>query len=601
MQKMLDQFADAASSEGFATANLASAGSALDSTIHAMSATMGLSPIALSLAWMDWGMHLASSPGRQMELTVAGLRQMQSLLAADMKELEKKELSEKDLDAKEVAAKEADANGLDAWKKWPTLWQNGLQAAQDWCNQAAQVKGVSPHHVKMNQFFMGQMFAMMAAKNWPASNPEVWQATWASGGQNLLRGEQNWLQDQLRDQLHVPHEEGTVQYRPGKEVALTAGHVVYRNHLIELICYSPQTPEVHPEPIFIVPSWIMKYYILDLSPHNSMVNYLVQQGHQVFILSWNNPDAADRDLSMEDYLQLGIFDALQAIAKISGKAPVHAVGYCLGGTLLAIAAAALARTVKVKDADKMATLASVSLLAAQTDFAEPGEMGVLIDDSQVQMIEDLMAQTGYMTGAQMAGSFQFLNSRDLVWNKRLREYWLGVRDVGTDMMAWNADVTRLPARMHGEYLHQFFLENALAEGEYLVEGKPVSLLDIRQPLFVVGTVRDQVSPWHSVFKVLRLTRTEVTFLLASGGHNAGIVSEPGHPKRSYQIHTHPLQESTFSPEAWQQAMPVQQGSWWPAWQAWLATRSSAKRKSKPVAKQFQLQAAPGSYVMKKYD
>lgn len=556
----------------------------LDSTVHATNSAMGLSPIGLCLAWLDWGMHLASSPGRQMELGIAALQQAKTVLAQT------------------PALGQASEGGLSVANPLPQLWDSYLQAAQAWCNDAARVKGVSPQHVKQNQFFMGQVFAMLAAKNWPITNPEIWQATWQSGGKNLWQGEQNWLHDQLH--LHSEQDSSAKdapQYRPGKEVAITPGHVVFRNHLIELLCYTPQTPKVHPEPVLIVPSWIMKYYILDLSPHNSMVNYLVQQGHQVFILSWNNPDAADKDLGMEDYLHLGIFDALRAIGQICGQAPVHTAGYCLGGTLLAIAASALARPAKVQDAALLPALASVTLLAAQTDFTEPGDMSVLIDDSQVQMIEDLMAQTGYLTGAQMAGSFQFLNSRDLVWNKRLREYWLGVRDAGTDMMAWNADVTRLPARMHGEYLHRFFLENALAEGEYEVEGEPVSLLDIRQPMFVVGTVRDQVSPWHSVYKVLRQTRSEVTFLLASGGHNAGIVSEPGHPKRSYQMHLHRLQDPAISAEAWQKSMPIQQGSWWPAWQQWLASHSSAPRKSQVLPKQYQLHAAPGEYVLKKFD
>ncbi|MBI3229547.1 MAG: polyhydroxyalkanoic acid synthase [Burkholderiales bacterium] len=556
-----------------------SATSKLDSAIHTMGAVMGLSPIALSLAWLDWGMHLASSPGRQMELGVAALKKAQSFVA---------ELPEK------IPPQE---NSIDGAKFVLGQWDRVMQAWREWGADACKVQGVSPHHMQMNQFFMGQIFELMASKNWPATNPDIWQATLESGGRNLWQGEQNWLRDRRR--IHSP--EDPTPYRPGHEVAITPGQVVYRNHLIELICYTPQTATVHPEPLLIVPSWIMKYYILDLSPHNSMVKYLVQQGHQVFILSWNNPDAADRDLGMEDYLQLGVFDALAAIKEICGEVAVHSAGYCLGGTLLAIAASALARPEKVSKAKRLPSLASVTLLAAQTDFAEPGEMGVLIDDSQVNMIEDLMAQTGYMTGAQMAGSFQFLNSRDLVWNKRLREYWLGVRDAGTDMMAWNADVTRLPARMHGEYLHQFFLENALAEGKYLVEGKPVSLQDIRQPMFVVGTARDQVSPWRSVYKILRLARTDICFLLASGGHNAGIVSEPGHAKRSYQMHHHHLQDASISADSWPQQMATQEGSWWPAWQQWLAARSSPQAKVKPLAAKYQLQAAPGSYVLKKFD
>lgn len=548
------------------------AGEQLDQTIHALASTftMGLSPIAISLAMIDWALHLASSPGRQMELAVAALQDMQEFV----KNLPPETTSEQQM----------------------AILQSTRELVLTWWQKACEVRGVSPHHQHMNRFFLRQWFDMYSPQNWPWGNPEIWETAWRTGGRSLWQGEQNWLED-LR-KAGVP--EKPAQFRPGIEVAITPGEVVYKNHLMELIRYTPQTAQVYPEPVLIIPSWIMKYYILDLSPQNSMVRYLVSQGHQVYILSWNNPDAADRNLGMEDYLHLGVFAALQAIARISGKQKVHSAGYCLGGTLLAIAAAALARPGKVRDSAGMPELASVTLLAAQTDFTEPGEMEVLIDDSQVQMIEDLMAQTGYMTGAQMAGSFQFLNSRDLIWNKKLREYWLGVRDAGTDMMAWNADVTRLPERMHGEYLHQFFLENALAQGKYKVEQKPVALQDIRQPMFVVGTVRDQVSPWRSVYKILRMVRTEVSFLLASGGHNAGIVSEPGHPKRSYQVHLHQPQDAAIGDAEWAQQMEVVPGSWWPAWQTWLRERSGALQAAPKLPADMHLQAAPGSYVMKKF-
>ena len=224
-------------------------------------------------------------------------------------------------------------------------------------------------------------------------------------------------------------------------------------------------------------------------------------------------------------------------------------------------------------------------------------MGVLIDDSQVQMLEDLMRDTGYMTGAQMAGSFQFLNSRDLVWNKRLQSYLMGVKDAGTDMMAWNADVTRLPARMHGEYLRQFFIDNQLAQGEYLVERKPVSLLDIRVPMFAVGTVKDTVSPWRSVYKIHNLVRADVTFLLVAGGHNAGIVSEPGHARRSFRMHTHTHDDPMQSPEEWQTGLKDLDGSWWPTWHQWLAGRSGPMQ-APPVMRSGL--AAPGKYVHKRY-
>jgi polyhydroxyalkanoate synthase len=345
----------------------------------------------------------------------------------------------------------------------------------------------------------------------------------------------------------------------------------------------------------------MKYYILDLSPANSMVRWLVSQGHTVFILSWRNPDESDALVSFDDYLELGVFDPLAAIARLVPGEAVHAAGYCLGGTLLAIGAAALAREDGIERADALPRLASVSLLAAETDFTEPGEMGVMIDESQVAMLEDLMAERGFLTGAQMAGSFTYLHSRELVWSHQLRTLWLGQRDEPNDLMAWNADVTRMPATMHSQYLRRLYLHNDLAEGRYEVEGAPVSLADIRQPVFAVGTEKDHVAPWRSVYKLHRLTDTDLTFALASGGHNAGIVSEPGHPRRSYAIAERVHESHWQSPDEWLQHATRHDGSWWPAWSAWLVAHGSGRRvKPRAPIVDEGLGAAPGRHVLVRY-
>jgi polyhydroxyalkanoate synthase len=345
----------------------------------------------------------------------------------------------------------------------------------------------------------------------------------------------------------------------------------------------------------------MKYYILDLSPHDSMVRYLVQQGHTVYMLSWRNPDAADHDLSMDDYLRLGVFDALRAIGKLSAKPqPVHAMGYCLGGTLLAIAAAALGRNGDVAGKDEMPPLKSLTLLAAQTDFSEPGELGLFIDESQLDFLDDITRGQGYLTGEQMAGSFQFLHSRDLVWTRRMREYLMGEREQRSDLMAWNADTTRMPARMHHEYLTTLYLQNALATSSYRVDGFAVSLADVRLPIFLVGTERDHISPWRSVYKLHHLCDAEITFVLTSGGHNAGIVSEPGHVNRSYRIDMRPAQGAWFECEQWLHQAPRHEGSWWPAWHAWLAARSSPAKRALPIPASAALGEAPGQYVLQRY-
>ena len=384
---------------------------------------------------------------------------------------------------------------------------------------------------------------------------------------------------------------------PARAVALTPGKVVFRNRLIELIQYEPTTPRVDAQPLLIVPSWIMKYYILDLTPDDSLVRYLVGEGHTVFMVSWKNPGSDDRDLGMEDYLQLGVLAAVQAVRECRPGVGIHAAGYCLGGTLLAIAAALLG----ARPGNPFATL---TLLAGQVDFHEPGELGLFIDESQIAFLEDLMAERGYLDGRQMAGAFQLINSKDLVWSKLVHEYLMGAQTPITALRAWNADATRLPARMHSEYLRRLYLHNDLAEGRYPAQGGPVSLADIQVPLFVVATERDHVSPWRSVYKVQRLVRAPVSFVLTSGGHNVGIVNPPAgplaHPQASYRFDTHAPGAAPADPQAWLQAAPSFQGSWWTCWHRWLAAHATGQVKAKPVAGRVaaggEPLAAPGTYV-----
>ena len=415
--------------------------------------------------------------------------------------------------------------------------------------------------------------------------------TLREGGWNLVRGARNFAEDWTRA-INGKTPVGAEAFAAGKNVAVTPGKVVFSNRLIELIQYAPTTAKTRPEPVLIVPAWIMKYYILDLSPENSLVKYLVDQGFTVFMISWKNPDQQDRYLGMEDYRKLGVMAALDAAAAIVPGERVHSVGYCIGGTLLSIAAAAMAR-----DGDER--LKSVTLFAAQTDFDEAGELMLFINESQIAFLEDMMWEKGYLDAKQMAGAFQMLRSNDLIWSKLVRDYLMGERQKMTDLMAWNADATRMPYRMHSEYLRRLFLNDELAEGHYLVDGKPVVLSDIRVPLFVVGASRDHVAPWRSVFKIHLLTETEVTFLLTSGGHNVGIVSPPTRDIASYQVATREVGGHYHDPDSWIALAQRKPGSWWPEWSRWLQARSGdAKAPPTMGAPGYApIAEAPGLYVL----
>jgi polyhydroxyalkanoate synthase len=297
---------------------------------------------------------------------------------------------------------------------------------------------------------------------------------------------------------------------------------------------------------------------------------------------------------MEDYRRLGVMAALDAVSAIVPQAGIHATGYCLGGTLLAIAAAAMAR-----DGDRR--LQSITLLAAQTDFTEAGELTLFIDEDQVRFLENVMAEKKYLDGKQMSGAFQLLRSNDLFWSAAVHEYLMGERPPMIDLMAWNADTTRMPSRMHAEYLRHLFLHNDLVEGRYEAGGKAVSLRDIHSPIFAVSTLTDHVAPWRSVYKIQMLTDADVTFVLSNGGHNAGIVSEPGHPRRHFQIATRKENDTYIDPDSWRASAPRKEGSWWPCWRDWLDSRSSKKTvpplMGAPGRNDPPLADAPGTYVL----
>lgn len=555
----------------------------------------GISPISLALAWTDWALHLAASPGSQARIWTSavtqGMRWSQDAAQAWAGKTPDAPLPLND------ALNRDSRFGHSAWHQWP--WRSLATANvawEAWWKGASGLRGMQSHSRHQMDFYGRQMLDMWSPGNWLMTNPQALESAWRTQGQSMAQGWQLAMQDWRARQDPASVEAAGVEIGPGHGLAMTPGEVVFRNGLIELIQYAPTTKQVAESPVLIVPSCIMKYYILDLSPHNSMVKWLVGQGHTVYIVSWRNPDEDDALTTMDDYVRDGVLAALDRV-HADTHAPVHLMGYCLGGTFAAIAAAVLGGG----DHPDAPPLASLSLLAAEVDFSEPGDMGVLIDEAQVRLLEDMMAQQGFLTGRQMAASFQFLHARDLVWSSQTRRWLLGQEEVPNDLMVWNADVTRLPAVMHSQYLRTCFLHNDLAAGRYLHDGQPISLRDIRIPVFAVGTVKDHVAPWRSVYKIHQLVSADVTFALTSGGHNAGIVSEPGHAGRTVDWGHTPASAPWRTPDEWVSQATRQDGSWWPLWSAWLWDHGSSKRvPARQPRHDPRLGAAPGTYVFVRY-
>jgi polyhydroxyalkanoate synthase subunit PhaC len=540
-------------------------------------------------AWSDWWLGLSTKPELQIALA-------QSAVAAGI-----------DTWRYAVAAAQAASGSAEAasdgetpfagngWNLWPfNVYARAHAHLKKWSSQAlGAVNDLSPASTLRLELLRRWVLDAASPAHYLLTNPELLAQTAAEGGQNLLRGVQYWLED-VAQMLEGRGAHGTENFRVGAKVAVTPGKVVMRNSLIELIQYSPQSASVHAEPVLITPAWIMKYYVLDLSPQNSLVKFLLERGHTVFMISWRNPTGADRELAMSDYVELGFRAALDAVSAIVPRQRVHTVGYCIGGTLLSIAAAALAR-----EGDER--IASITLLAAQTDFSEPGELSVFISPNQLSALEVQMQRDGVLHSQSMSAAFALLRSSDLIWAPAINQYLRGQRGSMNDLMAWNADGTRMPCRMHSEYLTRLYLHNELSTGHYTVDGPNIDLKQLTVPMFVVGTETDHVAPWQSVFKTHALTRSgDYTFLLTSGGHNAGIVSGAVNPKRRHRLLR--WQGSTDSgPTAFFHDAELRAGSWWSSWQQWLADRSTPAKVAPPplgnaAAGYPAIADAPGEYV-----
>ncbi|HAT1911516.1 TPA: alpha/beta fold hydrolase [Legionella pneumophila] len=540
--------------------------------------TLGISPAALGSSYSTWLWQLAQSPEVLWELALYPFLHANDCINNII-------CVERAADGKDVRFKK------DSWQPMPwRLLAEGFLQVEDWWRRATNIPGLPRQVERTVSFWVCQCLDSVSPSNFVWSNPDLFHEAIRTNGLNLLKGSQIAMEDWLEKLTGAPPT-GSENFIPGKDVAVTAGRVVFQNHLIELIQYEAQTKTVYKEPILILPAWIMKYYILDLSPHNSLVKWLVKQGHTVFIISWRNPDKEDCDLGMDDYYRLGAMAAIDMVSTILPETKINLMGYCLGGTLAMITASMMGRYEDER-------LNCLTLLAAQGDFSEAGELMLFVNESQVDFLKSMMWEQGYLDTKQMAGSFQMLRAYDLIWSKMVQDYMHGMRRGMIDLTAWNADATRMPYKMHSEYLEKLFLNNDFAEGRYMVEGKSVAAENIQCPIFAVSTKKDHVAPWQSVYKIHLMTEENVTFVLTGGGHNAGIISEPGHSGHAYHVHERKKGDAYLNPTNWLEIAEKREGSWWREWHDWLVQQSTKKRILPPVLN-TSLPSAPGTYVLQK--
>ena len=465
--------------------------------------------------------------------------------------------------------------------------QSYLIAARHIQQAVAKVEGLPPESEKKVAFFTRQYVDALAPSNFLMTNPQVLRETLHSGGQNLVRGLNNLLADIEKGggQLRISMTDETA-FQLGRNVATTPGKVVYQTALMQLIQYQPTTEQVYKRPLVIIPPWINKYYILDLREKNSFIRWALAQGHSVFVLSWVNPDASLAQKGFDDYMREGALAAFDAVEKATGEREVNVIGYCLGGTLLGATLGYLSNKSQNR-------VASATFFVSLLDFSQPGELGVFIDEAQVASLEKKMNERGYLEGSEMAGTFNLLRANDLVWSFVVNNYLLGKDPFPFDLLYWNADSTRMPARMHSFYLRNMYIKNLLGQpGGIELDGVPIDLGAVTTPSYFVSTVEDHIAPWQSTYKGAKYLGGPVRFVLGGSGHIAGIVNPPAAKKYHYWVND-ALPET---PDAWFSGAQQIPGSWWEDWQAWIDRLNGGEKVPARVPRN-PLEDAPGSYAM----
>ena len=549
----------------------------------------GSDPMKLGEAFMEMTSRMMADPGQVLEAQLDLWQQYLTLWSNSTQRFMGKTTEPL------IQPDRADKRFKDAaWNEiqvFDYLKQSYLLTAQWLQRTVHKVEGLDEKTARKVDFYTRQFVDAMAPSNFVLTNPEVLRTTIESNGENLVHGLQNMLGDLERGKgkLAIKMVDSDA-FQVGKNVATSPGKVVYQNDLMQLLMYNPTTAEVHQRPIYLVPPWINKFYVVDLRPDNSMIRWLLDKGYTVFVVSWVNPDTTLAAKSFEDYMFEGIFDGLDAVEKATGQREVNAIGYCIGGTLMA---AALAYMAEKKDN----RIKSVTYFAAQVDFSEAGELEIFIDEDQLRALEESMSKKGYLEGTEMAATFNLLRANDLIWSFVVNNYLLGKEPFPFDLLYWNSDSTRMPARMHSYYLRNMYQRNLLVKpGALEIRGVPIDLRKIKVPVYLQASKEDHIAPYRSVYKATQIYAGPVRFVLAGSGHIAGVVNPP--QAKKYQ---HWLNETKSNPpnvDDWIAGATEHRGSWWDDWDKWLAAKSGPKVPARDPArlKTPALEDAPGSYV-----
>ena len=544
-------------------------------------------PFNLTSAYKDWLVAVVNNPQRLFEANMSFLqdsailyqRSSLNLLGIEMEPVIEERKGDRRFQHED-------------WVEQPVfsaIKQSYLLASEWMRSIVSDLDGLDERTARKVKFFTERYIDALSPTNFAFTNPAVIEKTLETKGANIVHGLRNMLEDLERGkgQLQISMTDAEA-FELGKNIAVTPGKVVFQNHLFQLIQYSPTTETVFERPLLIIPPWINKFYIMDLQPKNSMLRWFVAQGHTVFVVSWVNPDENFREMTFEDYMNDGVITAVDLVEQIGGVSEINTIGYCIGGTLLASTLAYMKNKGDTR-------IKSATFFTTMLDFSEPGELGVFIDDEQITALERRMEKDGFLEGNAMASAFSLMRANDLIWSFYINNYLLGNDPRPFDLLFWNSDSTRMPARMHSWYLRNMYLENKLCKpGALTINEVPMDISTIDIPVCFVSTVEDHIAPWKSTYAGARLFSSEVHFILGGSGHIAGVINPPEADKYNYRV----TDELPDEPELWAAGAEVHPGSWWPEWQRWIDPLAGEQIGVRiPGSGKFKgIEDAPGSYV-----